>query len=263
MPLATDRATVRDHVRTGTVAVLAAVQVLVSALGGGGGLGEPVGAVARAYATPILPAGWAFAIWAPIHLGFLAYAGYQLLPAQRARAVHRATGWWLAAAAVLNALWVLAFGARLVPLAELMIIGLLGCLAVVLGRLSRVPAEGRVERAVFRGPVALYTGWVSLATVVGTAATGVWLGLPGRGPLATVVGVLVLLVAAAIVAAVVTAGSQVVPYTAAAVWALLGIAGNDPPGAVTVACAVAVVVVVAATARRLATAGYPQRAAWG
>jgi hypothetical protein len=55
----------------------------------------------------------------------------------------------------------------------------------------------------------------------------------------------------------------VVGYAAAAVWALAGIALNDPPPAVVVTGAIAIVVVLAATARRITTAGNPQRAAWG
>src|SRR5690348_14813721 len=86
-----------DLARSIAVGVLALGQILVSALAGGS-----VGAVAHAYPTPLLPADWAFAIWGPIYLGFLAYAGYQLLPGQRGREIHRRTGWWAAASALLN-----------------------------------------------------------------------------------------------------------------------------------------------------------------
>lgn len=257
------RRSTADLVRGGAVAVLAVVQVVVSGLGGSGAVGESVGVVARDYATPLLAAGWAFAIWGPIYVGFLAYAVYQLLPGQRAREVHRRTGWWLAASAALNALWILAFGARAVPVAELLIVGLLVCLAVVFGRLSRVPAEGVLERVVLRGVVALYTGWVSLATVLGTAATGVWAGLPGEGALADVAALVVLLAAAAILAWVVLSGTAVVAYAAAAVWALAGIVADGPSVLVVVASVLAILVVVAATARRLTTAGNPVRAAFG
>ena len=65
-------------------------------------------AVAESLRTPLLAAGWAFTIWAPIYAGFLLYAGYQLLPAQRGREIHRRTGWWTAASGVLNAPWILA-----------------------------------------------------------------------------------------------------------------------------------------------------------
>ena len=252
-----------DSARGAVVAVLAVVQVVVSGLAGTGRLGEPIATVAAAYPTPLLAAGWAFAIWMPIYLGFLAYAGYQLAPAQRRRRVHRETGWWMAAAAVCNIGWVLAFGAGWLPLAELLIIALMVSLAAVFGRLSRTPAAGVLERVVLRGTVAVYTGWVSLAIVLGTAATGVWVGLPGDGALATVAAAVVLLATAAIVAWVVVSGTAVVGYAAAVVWGLAGIALNDPPAAVSATAALAILIVLTATARRVGTAGSPPRAAWG
>jgi len=59
-----------DLVRAATVAVLAVVQILVAAMSGGS-----QGAVAESLRTPLLAAGWAFTIWAPIYAGFLVYAG--------------------------------------------------------------------------------------------------------------------------------------------------------------------------------------------
>lgn len=264
MSVLSHRAARLDLVRGTSVAVLAVVQILIAALGGSGGsTGRSIGVVAAAYRTPVDAAGWAFAIWGPIYLGFLVYGVYQLLPAQRVRDVHRRTGWWAAASAVLNPLWILAFSAGAILVAEVLIVALLVVLATMFGRLSRERADGRVERIVFRGPIALYTGWVSLANVIGTAATGVWAGLPGSDALAAVAAVVVLLAASVIVASVVFAGTAVVPYAAAAVWALGGVALNNPPAAVFVAGVAAIVVVVAATLRRVTTAGSRVRAAWG
>ena len=263
MTVTSQRSALVDLVRSSLVGLLAVVQLVVSVLAGSGALGEPIGVVANDYRTPLLAANWAFLIWAPIYLSFLGYAIYQLLPRQRGRDMHRRTGWWLAASAVFNPTWILAFGARWLWLAELAIIGLMVVLAVVFGRLSREPAADVVERVAFRGPIALYTGWVSLATVLGTAATGVWIGLPGGNALATVAAAVVLLAATAIAAWVVLSGTAVACYAAAVVWAVAGIALNEPPPAVVVAGAVAIVVVLAATGRRLTTAGNPRRAAWG
>ncbi|MDT7708198.1 MAG: hypothetical protein QOG20_3805 [Pseudonocardiales bacterium] len=252
-----------DIVRSAVVALLAVVQIVVAGLGGSGVTGQSIGVVANAYRTPLLAAGWAFAIWAPIYVGFLAYAVYQLLPSQRDREIHRRTGWWMAASAVFNPVWILSFGGRAILLSELVIIALLVTLAVVFGRLSHEPAADVRERVLLRGPVALYTGWVSLAIVLGTAATGVWAGLPGQNALAAIAAVVVLLAVSAIVAWVVLSGTAVGAYAVATVWALAGIALNDPPGAVVVTGAIAIVIVLAATARRLTTAGNPMRAAWG
>jgi len=263
MPVTAHRSTSTDLARGLAVVGLAVVQIVVAGLGGRGALGEDVGTVARSYPTLVLPAGWTFAIGGPIYLAFLGYAIYQVLPAQRIRRVHRTTGWWLAISAVLNMAWVIAFSARFVVLAELLIVALLAVLARVYGRLSRERAAGTAERLALRLPVALYTGWVSLAVAAGTAATGVRLGLPGDGALAEIAAVLILLVAAGIAASVVTYATAVVGYGAAAVWALVGIALNGPPAAVGVAAAVAAVVVLFATARRVGTSGDPRRAAWG
>ena len=73
-----------DLVRAATVAVLASRAD--PDVGAGGWVG---GAVAESLRTPLLAAGWAFTIRAPIYVGFLVYAGYQLLPAQRGREIHR------------------------------------------------------------------------------------------------------------------------------------------------------------------------------
>jgi hypothetical protein len=247
-----------DLVRNVVVALLAIVQVVVAVLAG-----DAVGAVARQYASPLLVAGWTFAVWLPIYAGFLGYAVFQALPGQRAREVHRHTGWWMAASAVFNAGWVLAFGAGWLPLAQLLVIGLLMSIALVFGRFCRIPAAGLAERVVARGTVALYAGSVCMAMPMATAATGVWFGLPGTGALAAIAAVVVLLAVTVIVALAVLSGTAVVLFTAGAVWAIVGIALNDPPAGVVVAGAIAIVLVLAATARRIGTAGYPTRAAWG
>jgi TspO/MBR family protein len=263
MPVTARPSTSTDLARNLAVAALAVIQIVVAGLGATGALGEDVGTVARSYPTPVLPAGWTFGIWGLIYLAFLGLAVYQLLPAQRTREVHRATGGWLAVSAVLNMAWISAFSARYVLLAEVLLVALLAVLARVYGRLCRERAANTSERLALRLPVALYTGWVSLAVVAGTAATGVRLGLPGDGALADIAAVLILLVAAGIVASVVTCATAVVGYAVAAVWALVGISLNGPPAAVGVAAAVAAVVVLFATARRVGTSGDPRRAAWG
>lgn len=247
-----------DLVRNAVVALLAVAQVLVAAVAG-----DTVGTVAREYPSPLLAAGWAFAAWVPIYVGFFGYAVFQALPGQRARQVHRTTGWWMAASALFNMGWVLSFGAGWLPLAQLMLIGLLVSITLVFGRYCRMPAESLLERVAARGTVALYAGWVCMATPMGTAATGVWIGLPGTGALAAIAAVVVLLAVTATVSWAVLSGTAVVPFAIAVMWALVGTALNDPPEAVVVAGAIALVIVLAATARRISTAGFPVRAAWG
>jgi translocator protein len=257
------RSALTDLVRSSVVVLAAVVQVVVAILAGGGVVGEPMAEMARRFATPLVPADWTYAIWVPIYAGFLLYAGYQFLPSQRGREVHRETGWWLVASAAFNVAWVLAAGGGLVPLVEMTVIALLVSLSIVFGRLTNVPAETVAERVVLRGTVAVYTGWVSLAVVIGTATSGAWIGLPSSGSLAAIAAVVVLLAVIAIVCWVVLSGTAVVGFAAAAVWALAGIALNNPPAAVVVTGAIAIVAVLAATTRRLTAAGNPLRAGFG
>lgn len=252
-----------DQARIAIVVVLGIAQTAVGAAGANGELGQRIGEVAFAYPTPILAAPWAFTIWIPIYLGFLAYAGYQCFPRQRHRELHRRTGWWLALSAVCNLLWILTWTSGLLLLAELLLITLLTSLAVVFGRLSREPATSTPERFAFRAPVAVYTGWVSIAVIMGTAATGVWVGLPGATAIASVAAVIVLAAVAAIVGWVILNGTAVVGYAAAVMWALVAVVLNGPPMSVSVAVVIVLIGVLGAAVRRLTSSADRTRAAFG
>jgi benzodiazapine receptor len=259
----TARPVLADRVRAVAVLVTAIAQFVVGALGGSGRLGEPIGTVSAAYSTPIVPAAGAFAIWGLIYLGVLVLAVRQALPSQWARAEHRATGWWLVGAAIANAGWIVLFSQRLVGWAEVAIVALLVCLAAVLRRLA--PGDGSpapvADRWTLHGPVALYAGWVSVATVVGTAATGTWAGLPGDGTVAVVLGVVVLVATGLVAAVVASVGPAPAAYAAGVLWALGGIVVAGRGTAVTVAAVVAAVIVVVAVTRRVRAAPQPL-AAW-
>ncbi|MEJ2887081.1 hypothetical protein [Actinomycetospora aeridis] len=255
------RATVGDRVRAGALLLGAVLQVVAGGLGGSGAFGLSVGVVARENTTVVMPVPAAFSIWGLVYAGLLVLAVRQVLPGQPQRAVHRATGWWLVASAVFNAGWILAFSAQAVVLAQVIIVSLLVVLAVSLARLTALPAEGAGDRLMLHGPVALYAGWVSVATVVGAATTGTFLGAPGDGGVATVLGALVLLVTGAIASGVVARTAGAVPYAASVVWALGAIVVMGPPLAVTVAALVAMLAVVGVAARRVLSAPPGRRVA--
>lgn len=258
MTVLTPRPTTLDLVRSLVVAALAVGQIAVSAAGG-----QYVGAVARRYDSPLLAAGWAFSIWGLIYLGFLAYAVFALLPGQRGREIHRRTGWWLAASAVANPLWVLAFGNDHPLLAELLLIALTVVLGVVFGRVSREPARSTAERVLFRVPVSIYTGWTSVAVVLGTLATGVWAGIPGDGALAQVAAVVVLAALTVVVLSVVSSATGIAGFAVAVAWALAGIATNDRPIAVTLVAVVALATVLVTALRRILRSVQPGLVALG
>lgn len=251
--------TTTDVWRANAVLAAAAAQIAAAAVGGTGVWGEPVGDVARSYPTLLLPGGGAFAIWSVIYVVFAVLAFRQALPSQLDSPAHRRTGWWLAAAGMLNAGWVLLFANRAVVAAQLVIVVLLAVLVVAAVRLTSTPARGWADRLLLHTPITLYTGWVAVATIAGAATTGAALG---AGPS----------VPGAVVAVLLTGGSAalavlrlpaVAGFAAAVCWALAWIAGGTPATSVQAGAVTAIVVIAFVVLYRLRRSPDAARTAWG
>ena len=217
-PMPPNGTSTRDGLRATAVVLAVILQTVAGGIGGLGAWGESVGVVANSYPQPLLPSGAAFSIWSLIYVATLAYAIRQALPQQRRRPLHRRTGWWIAAAGVLNAAWIASFAHRLIPLSELVIVLMLTCLLIAYARLE--PADGWPDRLFTHLPVALYAGWVSIATVVGAVTVAVWAGarVSAGGAVA------VLAVTVVLVGWVIARRRVVLAYAAPVVWAAVWVA---------------------------------------
>jgi hypothetical protein len=160
----------------------------------------------------VQPAGFAFAIWGPIYLWFIAHAGFGLL----ARA--GAPDWAAHRPALITSL---ALGAGWLPLAHASPIWATVLIWVMLGTalvaLSRAPGR---DTWLARVPLGLYAGWL-------TAAANVSLGivLQGWGVLGETVAALAGLALATGVAALALTRLRAGPaYAVAAGWGFFGIA---------------------------------------
>ena len=189
------------------------------------GIGVPIGG---AYTSPVVPAGYAFAIWGPIFLLTIAYALWAVLPANREHPLPGRLGVWPALAFALCVAWSLA--AQFAPLAVgaqvAIFVALLGCLIVVVARLADQavgPTSCRGEWAA-RAGFGLYAGWSSLA-VFANISGGIalhrfdWTGMSFAGQ-----SVSLLLGAGCIAIAVLFRARGPLAYTAAVVWGLAGVA---------------------------------------
>ncbi|EIE99891.1 hypothetical protein SacglDRAFT_03023 [Saccharomonospora glauca K62] len=241
------KAGVSDAMRAFALLAAMILQTVAGAIGGSGAWGEPVGSVARAYPTILLPGGTAFSIWSLIYVLGIALAVRAVLPRQRRRDVQRSVGWWLVAAGMLNAAWVVAFTQRGFVPAQVIIVALLVVLCVALARLAARPAEGWADRLLLHTPVGIYAGWVTVATVTGAATTGAALGVTFSSTVATILAVVVALGAAAIAALATVRLRPVVGFAAAVAWGLGWIAVETPSGAVSAATAVGAVAVLLTT----------------
>jgi len=219
-----------DFARQGLTIVGALFQVVAGAL-----TGPAVAQIANDYRTPILPSGYAFAIWTPIFLLAIIYAGWQALPAQREHPLLRRIGWFIAAGYIGNGLWELLFPAGQFLLAQVVITAILGVLALAYLRLPR-GGPGRnlagAERWLVAMPLGLYFGWITAATCVGLAATLAVNGVADTGSWAVAVGVALLLIGGAFAVTMIRAGLQGPPegwvaYAVAVIWAVIGVAANQ------------------------------------
>jgi TspO/MBR family protein len=217
-------------------------------LGAQAGTGE----VSDANRSPLTPASYAFAIWGLIYLASMAYAIYQLMPAQRSRDVHRATRPWTALAFAASTTWVPIFGAKLLVVAQVVIFILVAALAIAVARYARVLTANRTaDRFLVGLPITTYLGWATVASVAGLATTGVSLGAPADAGWVTPLAVAVVALVAAVIATVAWLIPAALGFVGSSVWGLAAIGVGTDRAAVSVAAYASALIVVAVLVTRL------------
>jgi hypothetical protein len=259
----TTSAVTSDHVverrdRTRQVAVLVGSLLAVAgAFLGSGALGgtpiaEAAGGALSADATHLAPGSPAFSIWSVIYTGLVAYAVWQVLPAQRRDPRQRRLGWLVLASMVLNAVWIGVVQAGALALSVVVIVTLLVTLAAVLVRMGERPPSGWVERLVVDGTLGLYLGWVSVATAANVAAALASAGFTDPPGGADAWAVVVLAVVALLGVAVARYSGGRLGVALAMAWGLVWIAvaraGGEPRSTTTALAAAGAAAVVLASA---------------
>ncbi|SNC77487.1 TspO and MBR related proteins [Hymenobacter gelipurpurascens] len=182
--------------------------------------GQTNAQVSYKYPTLLTPAGYAFSIWGLIFLSLLAYAVWQLLPAQRRNLLPDAVARPLVLANLLTGLWLVVFAYELLLPSMLVMLLILASLAIVYGR-ARHYVRRNAAPWWASVPFGLYLGWISVATVVNvTLALGTkW--QPGSDQSLQLAIILVGIVAG--LALNVTRQFRELAYPAAVAWGLAGI----------------------------------------
>jgi hypothetical protein len=172
----------------------------------------------------IIPANYAFAIWGLIYIGLLAFGIYQSRPNQRQSSELDRACWLLVGASIAQIIWIYLFEARLFMLS---IIPMLGILLPLIGmyqqlRIGTRPVSRTVQWLV-HGPISLYLGWISVATVVNVAIGLYSQNWNGWGVSSIVWTVAMIIVSSAIALAVALQKRDPV-FPLVIVWALVAIA---------------------------------------
>ena len=133
-----------------------------------------IGEVSAKYANLFTPASYAFAIWGIIFLGLLAYGIFQIRRAffsKKPSDFIEQTGYWFTFANVLNTAWVLAFMYDYTGLSVFIMLGILIALLKIILNTNMERWDAPIEIIAFVWwPIAIYAGWIAVATIANVAA---------------------------------------------------------------------------------------------
>jgi hypothetical protein len=171
----------------------------------------------------LLPANYAFAIWAPIYLGLIAFGIYQVQPTQRHNPRLQRSGYLLVFACIAQCAWIYLFLARLFPLSVVAMLGILVPLIILYQRLEIGQQHvSPIEQWFINIPISIYLGWITVAIVVNASLALYSLNWDGWG-IAPAIWAVILIIVSAAVATLVTMKHHDTAYLLVMVWALIAI----------------------------------------
>jgi hypothetical protein len=156
------------------------VGLLISLLSISGSLQDTF--VEPSLAKLLTPAPITFAIWGPIFVlmaGFLVYQGRDLLPGREKVEMPYVldVGWFFFLSSLLTGLWYVAWSRRLIWTSiTLMVLYYVSLLAGYFRLDINMAPLSRRERVLVTGGWSMYTGWITVATVVNTTTGLVYYG---------------------------------------------------------------------------------------
>jgi len=213
--------TLRQFANALSVALALTVNILASALPLNG---QNTGEISDRFDVYFVPAGYVFSIWGLIYVGWIAFAIFQFLPAQKEYPRLRDLGYWFALSGVFNAAWLFCWHYNLFGLSVLVMLALLVTLIVSYLRLDvggkRVSTG---ERWAVDIPFGVYLGWISVATIANVTD---WLFLiewNGFG-ISPQVWAVIMLAIASLLGVLMAFRRQDAGYLFVFVWAFAGIA---------------------------------------
>jgi hypothetical protein len=212
--------TLRQIANLLSVILALTVNILASALPLNG---QNTGAISDRFKVFFVPAGYVFAIWGVIYLGWIAFTVYQFLPAQKESPRLRRLGYLFALSGVANAAWLFCWHYNQLGLSVLVMLSLLGLLIASYLRLdvNRTPAR-RNERWCVDIPFSVYLGWITVATVANITDWLYQVQWPGWG-LSPQIWAVVMLAAASLIGLLMALTRQDAAYLLVLVWSFAGI----------------------------------------
>jgi hypothetical protein len=203
-----------------SVGLALVVNILASALPLNG---QNTGEISDRFQVYFVPAGYVFAIWFVIYIGWIAFAIYQARPSQKESPRLRKLGYAFALSGVFNAAWLFCWHYNIFGLSVLVMLALLALLIVSYLRLDvgRVPVTG-VEKWSVDIPFSIYLGWITVATVANITDYLYLVQWNGFG-IAPQVWAVIMIVIASLLGALMTVLRRDSAYVFVLAWSFVGI----------------------------------------
>ena len=213
--------TLRQIANLVTVIIALTVNILASTLPLNG---QNTGEISDRFQVYFVPAGYVFAIWFFIFVGWMVFAIYQFLPSQKENPRLRKLGYLFALSNIINALWLFMWHYNFFGMSVLVMLSLLGLLITSYLRLdvNRISVS-RAECWSVDIPFSIYLGWITVATVANITS---WLYLVewnGFG-IAPQVWAVIMIIVASIVGLLMTLNRKDATYVLVLAWSFIGIA---------------------------------------
>jgi benzodiazapine receptor len=214
----------KDIIRQVSVVLALIIMIAVNVLSNAipfNGLTAPE--IADSFDVFFVPAGYVFSIWSIIYLGLIAYAVFQLLPAQRENPGLRQTGWWFVLSSAANSIWLFLWHYGYFALSVAAMLTLLISLIIIYQRLGvglkSVPSG---ERWLVHLPFSVYLGWITVATIANITAFLDFINWNGFG-ISPEIWTFIMLAVATVVAGLMAFYRQDIAYLLVLIWAFIGI----------------------------------------
>ena len=212
---------VRQYVNLFAVIVTIAFNAMVNILPLNG---LNTGEISDRFQVYFVPAGYVFSIWGLIYLSWVAFAVYQVLPAQRENSRLRRIGYLFALSCLANMAWLFLWHYEYFALTILAMFTLLFSLIAIYLRLQigRVRVTS-IERWSVNVPFSIYLGWITVATIANVTAVLAYVEWSGWG-IEPEAWTLIMLAAGAGIAMTVSLTRGDTAYMLVIMWAFAGIA---------------------------------------
>lgn len=218
--------TLRQIANLVTVIIALMVNILASTLPLNG---QNTGEISDRFQVYFVPAGYVFAIWGIIYIGWIAFVIYQFRSSQKESPRLRRLGYLFALSNLANAAWLFAWHYNTFGLSVLIMLTLLGLLIASYLRLEvNHVSVSRAERWSVDIPFSVYLGWITVATVANVTDWFYLVEWNGFG-IAAQTWAAIMIAVASLLGLLMTLTRKDAAYLFVLVWSFVGIALKQTP----------------------------------